>query len=265
MEIFPKNRNETKDQNQIESLNPIISKQSEVINRQTETENSQERDNLINSKRDEILDMLDDRKNNIENEEEIKEGIDFVFEQNSELEKIGTKEQYSKYLDTIFPDSKVTDIVYHGTVNNFDEFNLNYFNSNSGSRDRKDPAFYFTSKSIVAKDFLFKKNGKILSSLLNIKNPEIIDGKHKNLIGKRGVTTFVDIPGFIKNGKDGMVINDVLDIDPKAGLKRVIDGIGNEEYYSNIYATFGNNQSFILGSKQDLENFKKFLENNKDS
>ncbi len=45
----------------------------------------------------------------------IKKGVDFVFEQNPELLKIGTKEQYSNYIDTIFPGSKIKDIVYHGT------------------------------------------------------------------------------------------------------------------------------------------------------
>lgn len=34
----------------------------------------------------------------------IKEGVDFVFEQNPELSKIGSRQQYSEYLDTIFPD-----------------------------------------------------------------------------------------------------------------------------------------------------------------
>jgi hypothetical protein len=43
----------------------------------------------------------------------VKEGVDFVFEQNPELASIGTQEQYSEYLDTIFPDSKIKDIVYH--------------------------------------------------------------------------------------------------------------------------------------------------------
>ena len=48
-------------------------------------------------------------------ENNIKEGVDFIFEQNLELVKIGTKEQYSEYLDSIFPESKVRDIVYHGS------------------------------------------------------------------------------------------------------------------------------------------------------
>ncbi len=266
MEGIQKNNNEIKNQNKVESLDSTISEHPEVINKEIKIETPEEKENLVNLKRNEILEMFDDKnENNNEKKEKIKEGVDFVFEQSPELAQIGTKEQYCEYLDTIFPESKVKDIVYHGTINNFDEFNLDYFNSNSGSRDRKDPAFYFTSKKIVAKDFLFNKNGKILSLLLNIKNPEIIDGKHKNLIGKRGMTTLIDIPNFINKGKDGIIINDVLDINPKAGLKRVIDGVGNEEYYSNIYATFKNNQSFILGSKQDLENFKKFVENNQDS
>ena len=54
----------------------------------------------------------------------IKKGVDFVFEQNPELIKIGTKEQYSEYLDTIFPDSKVKDIVYHASPNKFSEFKV---------------------------------------------------------------------------------------------------------------------------------------------
>jgi len=32
-------------------------------------------------------------------ESKIKEGVDFVFEQNPELKKIGTEEQYSEYLN----------------------------------------------------------------------------------------------------------------------------------------------------------------------
>lgn len=34
----------------------------------------------------------------------VKEGVDFVFEQNTELASIGSTEQYSAYLETIFPD-----------------------------------------------------------------------------------------------------------------------------------------------------------------
>ena len=46
------------------------------------------------------------------------EDINFVFEQNPDLARVGTKEQYEKYLKTIFPESKVKDIVYHGGSKN---------------------------------------------------------------------------------------------------------------------------------------------------
>lgn len=60
----------------------------------------------------------------------IKEGVSNIFDENPELAKIGTQQQYSQYLDTIFPDSKVKDIVYHGSDTKFEGFledNLNYF------------------------------------------------------------------------------------------------------------------------------------------
>jgi hypothetical protein len=50
----------------------------------------------------------------IEKNNTVKKGVDFVFEQYSELAQIGTASEYSEYLDTIFPQSKIKDIVYHG-------------------------------------------------------------------------------------------------------------------------------------------------------
>jgi hypothetical protein len=49
----------------------------------------------------------------------IKSGVQEVFDSNPELANIGTAEQYSAYLDTIFPDSKVKDILYHGSHTDF--------------------------------------------------------------------------------------------------------------------------------------------------
>jgi len=54
--------------------------------------------------------------------ETIKPGVQELFESNPELAKTGTPQQYSQYLDTVFPDSKVKDIVYHGTDKTFEQF-----------------------------------------------------------------------------------------------------------------------------------------------
>lgn len=65
----------------------------------------------------------------------IKKGVSELFESNSELAKIGTIQQYSQYLDSIFPNSKVKDIVYHGSGQRIESFNpgkqhLIYFANN---------------------------------------------------------------------------------------------------------------------------------------
>jgi hypothetical protein len=43
-----------------------------------------------------------------------KKVIDGLFQEVPEMASIGTKEQYASYLETIFPNSKIKDIVYHG-------------------------------------------------------------------------------------------------------------------------------------------------------
>jgi len=48
----------------------------------------------------------------------IKPGVEELFNENPELANIGTKEQYSQYLDTIFPNSQVKNIVYRGGEKN---------------------------------------------------------------------------------------------------------------------------------------------------
>ena len=68
------------------------------------------------------LNFLDDLA--LENSKaKIKEGVQEVFDSNPELASIGTPEQYSAYLDSIFPDSK---ILYHATAGDvFEDFDIN--------------------------------------------------------------------------------------------------------------------------------------------
>jgi len=49
-------------------------------------------------------------------------GIDFVFEKHPELATIGTKQAYSQYLETVFPQSKIKSIVYHSSPSKFSKF-----------------------------------------------------------------------------------------------------------------------------------------------
>ena len=67
---------------------------------------------------------------------EVKPGVAEIFQENPELASIGTQEQYSAYLNTIFPDSQVKDIVYHASSEKFENpydntVNKNYKEDNS--------------------------------------------------------------------------------------------------------------------------------------
>jgi len=220
MEGIQKNDNEIKDQYKIESLNSIVSEQPKIINEKNKIETPEEKENLVNLKRNEILDMFDSKKDSIENKEVIKEGVDFVFEQNPELAQIGTKEQYSEYLDSIFPESKVRDIVYHGSGNKFDAFDRN---------KQETPGFYFTPDCNSA---YFSKNDNIYSVLLNTKNP-ISNFNEIYKIAEKG-----DINEFIKLGYDS-----------------IIELVEKKEII-----VFEPEQTYILGTTHDLESFKKFIE-----
>ena len=92
---------------------------------------------------------------------QIKKGVDFVFEQNPELEKIGTKEQYSEYLDTIFSESKVKDIVYHGSRNEFEYFDKSKLGSYTNSPSAK-LGIFFASSLDNAKHYTFEGFVKFL-------------------------------------------------------------------------------------------------------
>ena len=59
---------------------------------------------------------------NQEKEIEKKKWVDLVFTQFPELNKIGTEEEYSEYLDSIFPNSPYKEIVFHGSDKKFESF-----------------------------------------------------------------------------------------------------------------------------------------------
>jgi hypothetical protein len=82
----------------------------------------------------------------------IKNGVDNLFEENKELSKIGNKQLYSAYLDTIFPDSKVKDIVYHGTNLNFDKFDKTKIGGNTAVKGEK-PSFSFSNNKQQAEAY----------------------------------------------------------------------------------------------------------------
>jgi poly-D-alanine transfer protein DltD len=167
----------------------------------------------------------------IRKEDEIKS----LFSENPELVSIGTEEQYSRYLDTIFPNSKIKNIVYHGTKSKFEKFNTRP-DTTSGSRYANEAAFFTLDRSLADK-YGKDRDGKTLFILLNILNPKIYStgldlSKPRNISNQ--VRTTLQSQGF--------------------------DSVQNMRYENEI-GVFEPEQIHILGSKQDIEGFKKFVQN----
>lgn len=145
------------------------------------------------------------------------ESIKTVFEQNPELATIGTPEQYSQYLDTIFPDSKVKDIVYHGTTATFDTFDKSFI-KRDGVNSFGDK-FYFSPNTPIK----IEKNQRNIPVLLNILQYE----------------------DFFEQGT----------YETSNNIRRFEEGVLEE------LAVNEPEQIHILGSKQDIQGFKDFINN----
>jgi len=82
----------------------------------------------------------------------VKSGVGKLFESNPELSNVGTQEQYSAYLDSIFPDSQLKDIVYHGTHTKFNKFDKSLVGSKTRA-DIKGKGFFFSNSSAIAQGY----------------------------------------------------------------------------------------------------------------
>jgi hypothetical protein len=155
----------------------------------------------------------------------IKKGVQELFESTPELTRIGTPELYSQYIDTIFPDSKVKDIVYHGTDKKFDKFNTIRPNGMFGSSFTTDfkTANNYTKRNEQGNDY------RVVPAILNINKPKYVDYVEASFIKEKpsNYDSYIDSTN---------------------------DGINHDEYI-----VFEPEQIHILGSKQDIKGFKKFV------
>lgn len=138
-------------------------------------------------------------------------------------QKQQAQQLYSQYLDTIFPDSKVKDIVYHGTNSEFDKF-------------QKDKEIYLALDKSISEGYSQKNpnagKGKVLNILMNIKNPVesvIDDGTYNKYLEEKNK----NFDGIIAKGFQNQVLE---------------------------YIVFEPEQIHILGNKQDIEGFKDFVD-----
>jgi 3D (Asp-Asp-Asp) domain-containing protein len=171
----------------------------------------------------------------IEPKNSLKTNIDILFDLISELINIGTKEQYIKYLNTVFPDTKVDKILFNG---NKGEIRFSDFYGFARSQ-----VAFFSNSYEHAKVF-----GDVQPVILNITNPF-----SKTFVSASGTIAYdtlndasETIAEEISENQDGIISKNIRD----AG--HIIDE----------YVVFNPNQIHKLGTKNDIEQFKNWVNNN---
>jgi hypothetical protein len=182
-------------------------------------------------------------------EQEINENktnvITDVFNNFNILSKYGNIQDYIEYLNTIFPNSKVKEIVYHGGTLNPDDRGKDSFTGEFGGKH----GIYFTGSKGRAKRYLkggnndYKSRSQIYFALLNIERP--LDKKIWTK-WKFGADSITDkgLEQMKENNSDGIIVTDFL---------------SKFTQYNTQYVVLDMNQVYILGSNKDIEGFKKYM------
>jgi hypothetical protein len=169
-------------------------------------------------------------------EQGVKEGVEELFNTNPELSTIGTQEQYSQYLDTIFPDSKVKDIVYHGSDKKFDVFNKSLSGLKTGWGSKFKGIHFFNNKGAAQ---TYKKGGNTINEKIreDIMTFALFfsDFKHKKLLSKK---EFNDLYVNKDNANKELSINTV-DYQERAHYVGANENIDYNEY-KEIYNRYIN-------------------------
>lgn len=191
----------------------------------------------------------------------IKFGVDAAFTQTPELASIGTKEQYSLYLDTVFPHSKVKTIIYHQTsprTPKLDDGNWKISNSLG--------AAYFSfcdiynTGGIQAIKNIWRKifPERTLLAVVDVRNPLLITKKiNKN----RQIQDINHLRKKIDLSSNDSVIgyaNTFYDDGELDAFPELPEDISTKNTNIEI-AIFSSSQIRVLGSESDIEGFRKFM------
>ena len=177
---------------------------------------------------------------------DIKEGVEELFRLRPELSAIGTPQQYTEYINAIFPDSKIKDIVYHGSpTKGLQE--LKRGENNQGKFYTSRYGITFTDRDLNAMYYAGQidnpENGQVYSALVNIKNPQIQDFENSSYESSIGAYN-TNLEKAFNEGKDGFIATKIAD--PFQDQTNIV--------------VFEPEQIHILGDKQDIEGFKTFVQ-----
>jgi hypothetical protein len=170
----------------------------------------------------------------------VKPGVSEMFESSPELAKTGTPQQYSQYLSTIFPTTKVDDILFstarEGTDSKFLTDDKEYSGKYAGQTKR------FIINMINPLDTNYGINTAIVN-VLKEENPN-----NDGIIGKEGERISMGDLATEQRENPGMSINNI------------IKDLSRRKRDTNVWVVNDSSQKHELGTKQDIEAFKKFVE-----
>lgn len=156
-----------------------------------------------------------------------------IHKNSPELSKIGSKKEYEKHIENIFPKSTISRILYHGS----DEPIENFKPSEKGIYFSEDPDYWPDKKHVYA-------------AKVNIENPEY------------GNTSFIEKK---PEGKDGIVwtkkdalefFKDDVDTATPEGKEKLNRLKNLKDTYEAV--VFDPKQIHVLGSEKDINEFKKY-------
>lgn len=174
----------------------------------------------------------------------IKPGVPELFESTPELASIGTPQQYSEYLESIFLNSTIE---YRG-----DSFDLERFYYSEPTEEKRKkgvvhkigPGVYTTRDKDKALSFAIDNKGRAYTTLVNMTDPLVFGDELDFLaaVGEYFKTEFV--PSFTQ-------VEQYVRAQHRLGKTIRIDS------YDESSSPVENTR--ILGSKQDIESFKEFI------
>lgn len=227
--------------------------------------------------------------------------IQEVFKLSPELQNIGTVEKYQEYLKTIFPESKIKDIVWHGT----DSKNISDILTNNFAVDQTEKGLSIKNAVFFAREYnaygndAYNSNDKtLIPALVNVHKIQLQENLMTitdiNSLYKDNADALLQISFDVNSYKNGekLSFEELENIRIKLeenGLQEIIKNTTLEklevikiledetehdsflESYINKFGIenipFGQlsvkpEQVHILGSKSDIEKFKEFVSKN---
>jgi len=172
-----------------------------------------------------------------------KQGISEVFQENPELAKIGSIQEYSEYLDGVFPESLIKNIVYHYT---------RYRHAKNIEREgfdvsKRGAAFFTINKDRIKKGLVEREDTRI-SAILNIESPSL-DKDDDYFFGKAQEFATEKYGKNVSGEHVQLEYYSILSqLGRDASMDRELTDIG----------VFKPEQIHILGSQQDIEGFRKW-------